>query len=71
MRKSGEVIRGNQETLKTKEGESVINQPSHVVPSQKDASINMESNTLLSIPSQKGLDIEKSSHPGAQNIFFF
>ena len=63
VRKNGEGIGENQETQKNKEGESVINQPSHAAPSQKDASINMESNTLLSIPSQNGLDIEKSSHP--------
>ena len=40
--------------------------PSHDAPSQKDACIDKETNTLLSMPSQKGLDIENSSQPGAQ-----
>ena len=46
----------------------MINQPNHDVSSQKDTSINIETNILLSTSSQKDLDIEKSSQPGAQNI---
>ena len=61
--KFGEGIGENQETLQDKAGEGVNNQPSHVVSSQKDASINIEINTLLSTSSQKDLDIEKSSQP--------
>ena len=64
----GEGIGENQRTLKDKEGEGVKNQPNHATSSQKDVSINKESNTTLSTSSQKDLDIEKSSQPGAQNI---
>ena len=66
--KIGEGIGENQRTLKNKVGEGVKNQPSHDASSQKDVSINKELNTLLSSSSQKDLDIEKSSQPGAQNI---
>ena len=66
--KIGEGIEENQKTLKDKAGEGVINQPSHAAFSQKDTSINMETNIILSTSSQKDLDIEKSSQPGAQNI---
>ena len=68
MRKNGEEIGENQEIQKDKEGECVKNHTSHIVFSQKDARISMEEKTLLSIPSQKGLDIDNSSHPGAHNI---
>ena len=44
------------------------NQPSHVVSFQKDISINKETNTTLSTSSQKDLDIERSSYPGAKNM---
>ena len=57
----------HQRTPKDKEGEGVKNLPSHATSSQKDVSINMEINTILSTSSQKDLDIEKSSNPGAQN----
>ena len=67
MSKSGERIGEIQRTLKNKAREGVINQPSHAASSQKDVSINMETNTLLSTSSQKDLDIEKSSQPGAHN----
>ena len=65
---SGEGIGENQQTLKNNSGESVINQPNHVVSSQKDVNINKETNTLLSTSSQKDLGIEKNSQPGAQHI---
>ena len=65
VRKVGDGIGENQGTQKNMEGESVINHPRHVAASQKVAIIDMDENTLLFIPSQKGLDIEKSSHPGA------
>ena len=58
----------NQETQKNEEGEVLINLPIHVPPSQKDASINIESHSLLSMSSQKGMDIENSSQPEARNI---
>ena len=63
----GEALGENQRTQKDKEWEFVNVQPSHVAPSQKDACINKETNLLLSIPSQKGLNIENNSQPGAQN----
>ena len=63
----GEGMGEHQRTPKNKEGESVKNLPSHATSSQKDVSINMEINTILSTSSQKDLDIEKSSNPGAQN----
>ena len=44
----------------------MINQLSHAAFSKKDASINKETNTLLSTSSQKDLGIGKSSQPGAQ-----
>ena len=44
------------------------NLPSHATSSQKDVSISKEINTTLFTSSQKDLDIEKSSHPGAQLI---
>ena len=68
MSKVGEGIGENQIILKNKAGESVKNHPSHIASSQKDVSINKDLNTLLSSSSQKDLDIEKSSQPGAQNI---
>ena len=46
----------------------MINHPSHDAPSQKVANINMESNSLLSMPFQKGMDIKNRSHPVAQII---
>ena len=64
----GDETGENQRTQKNKVGENVNVQPSHAAPSQKDACINMEINTSLSIPSQKGMDIENSSHLRAQNI---
>ena len=64
---AGEGIGEHQRTLKDKEGEGVTNFPSHATSSQKDVSINMEINTILSTSSQKDFDIEKSSNPGAQN----
>ena len=63
----GEGIGELQRTLENKEGEGVKNLPSHATSSQKDVSINMKINTILSTSSQKDLDIEKSSNPGAQN----
>ena len=63
----GEGIGEHQRTLEDKEGEGVKNLPSHATSSQKDVSINMEINTILSTSSQKDLDIEKSFNPGAQN----
>ena len=65
--KIGERIGENQTNLKNKEGEGMKNQPNHVASSQKGVSINKETNTTLSTSSQKDLDIEKSSYPGAQN----
>ena len=50
--KSGEGIGENQETKKNKVGESESVQPIHDAPSQKDAYINMESNSLPFMPSQ-------------------
>ena len=64
---AGEGLGENQRTLKNKEGEGVKNLPSHAISFQKYVSINMEINTTLSTSSQKDLDIEKSSNPGAQN----
>ena len=63
----GEEMREHQRTPKDKEGEGVKNLPNHATSSQKDVSINMKINTILSTPSQKDLDIEKSSNPGAHN----
>ena len=63
----GEGMGEHQRTPKDKEGEGVKNLPSNAISSQKDVSINMEINTILSTSSQKDLDIEKSSNPGAQN----
>ena len=65
--KIGEGIRENQLTLKDKEEEGLKTQPSHATSSQKDVSINKESNKFISTSSQNDLDIEKSSYPGAQN----
>ena len=62
-----EGIGEHQRTLKDKEGEGVKNLFIHSTSSQKDVSINMEINTILSTSSQKHLDIEKSSNPEAQN----
>ena len=64
---AGEGIGEHQRTLKNKVGEGVKNLPSHATSSQKYVSINMEINTTLFTSSQKDLDIEKSSNPGAQN----
>ena len=66
--KIGEGIGENQRTLNIKAGEGVTNQHNHSASSKKDVRINKETNTLLSTSSQKDLDIEKSSQPGAQNI---
>ena len=63
----GEGMGEHQRTPKNKEGEGVTNLPSHATSSQKDVSINMEINTILSTSSQKDLDIEKSFNPGAEN----
>ena len=67
MKSVGEGMGEHQRTLKDKEGEGVKNLPSHATSSQKDVSINMEINTIISTSSQKDLDIEKSSNLGAQN----
>ena len=53
--KIGEGIKKYQRTLKNKVGEGVKNQLSHATSSQKDVSINKESNTFLSTSSQEDL----------------
>ena len=60
-------LRNNKRTQKNKVGEGETNQPSHVVSSQQDTIINKDSNTSLPMSSQKGMNIENSSHPKAQN----
>ena len=49
----GERIEEHQRTLEDKEGDGVKNLPSHATSSQKDVSINMEINPILSTSSQK------------------
>ena len=63
----GEGTGENQRTQKNKVGEGETNKPSHDVSSQQDIVINMDSNISLSMPSQKGMDIENSTQPGALN----
>ena len=67
MSSTGEGLGEHQRTLKNNEGDGVKNLPSHATSSQKDVSINMKIKLTLSTSSQKDLDNEKSSNPGAQN----
>ena len=63
----GEGTGVSQQLQKNKEGVGVLNQSSHFMPSQKGTYVNMESNTSLLAPSQKGVNVEKGPQPGTQD----